>query len=149
MSTATSKITRQEQLKANESMDSLEKLNTTEVKKSVIKIQVEGIDGVVEIPEKAFSLLKSILEKMSEGKTVSLVANESELTTQEAADILNVSRPYLVRLLNEEKLPYIKVGTHRRLVLEDVLAYDKQEKKKRRGLLNKLAEQAQDLNMGY
>lgn len=149
MDTATKKITRQDRLKANESIDTLQKLSKTIDKKSIVKIHIEGIEEVVEIPEKAFSLLRRILEKMSEGKTVSLIANDSELTTQEAADILNVSRPYLVSLLNDEKLPFIKVGTHRRILLKDVLAYDRKVKKKRRSILNKLASQAQELNMGY
>lgn len=149
MDAITIKTTKQDQIEANKSIDSLQKFKKNKLLKSIVKIQVEGIEEVVEIPQKAFSLFKGILEHMSEGKNVSLIANDSELTTQEAADILSVSRPYLVRLLKQNKLPHIKVGTHRRLLLKDVLKHDKETKKKRRTALNELSQQAQELNLGY
>jgi excisionase family DNA binding protein len=103
----------------------------------------------ITLPPQALLLLIGILEQMGQGNAVSLIPIHTELTTQEAADVLNVSRPYLINLLNEEKIPFRKVGTKRRVLAEDVLRYKTIIDKKRLKTLETLMKQAQELDMGY
>jgi excisionase family DNA binding protein len=103
----------------------------------------------LDLPAGAVKLLMAILEDMAAGRSVTLVPQNAELTTQEAADFLNVSRPFLVQLLEQKKLPFRLVGTHRRVRFEDVLRYKKDIDSKRREVLDELAAHAQELDMGY
>lgn len=106
-------------------------------------------DKRIALPPQALRLLIGILEEMSQGNAVSLIPIHSELTTQEAADLLNVSRPYLITLLKEGKIPFRKVGTKRRILARDILRYKVSIDKKRFKALEALTKQAQELNMGY
>jgi len=112
-----------------------------------IRIQESGAD--ILIPRQALKMLGVILSSMAQGKTISLIPADSPLTTQQAADLLNVSRPHLVKLLEQGALPFKKVGTHRRILREDLLAYEAQQTKQREHQLQLLAEQAQSLHLGY
>jgi excisionase family DNA binding protein len=101
------------------------------------------------LPGSALNLLLDILTEMSKGNAITVMPIHAELSTQEAAGILNVSRPHLVGLLEQEKIPFRKVGTHRRVLAKDVFDYKKLIDEERLNALNELATQAQELDMGY
>ena len=103
----------------------------------------------IEIPQQVFQMLVEICSQVSDGKSVSLISNQSELTTQEAADFLNVSRPFLIKLLEQNAIPFRKVGKHRRVEMTDLLQYKKSIVENREKALEDLTTQAQELRMGY
>jgi len=106
-------------------------------------------DETLELPAGAVALLVDILEAMAAGRGISLIAEHAELTTVEAAEVLHVSRPYLIKLLTEGALPHRKVGKHRRIRMEDVMAYKSRIDGEREAVLDELAAQAQETDMGY
>lgn len=93
-----------------------------------IEIEIEETNHKIVIPLRALKLLSDILKAMSEGKPISIVPIATEVTTQKAAELLGCSRPHLVKLLEEGQIEFTKVGKHRRLKLEDVVAYKKDMK---------------------
>jgi excisionase family DNA binding protein len=103
----------------------------------------------LELPAGAVTLLMDILEAMAAGRGVSIIPENAELTTVQAAAILNVSRPYLIKLLTEGSLPHRKVGKHRRILMEDVMNYKNRIDHEREVVLDQLAAEAQENNMGY
>jgi len=103
----------------------------------------------LELPAGAVALLMDILEAMAAGRGVAIIPENAELTTVQAAAILNVSRPYLIKLLAEGKLPHRKVGKHRRILMEDVMTYKHRIDKDREAVLDQLVADAQENDMGY
>jgi excisionase family DNA binding protein len=114
-----------------------------------MRVRDAGREETIELPPGAVKLLMAILEDMASGRAVRIVPQNAELTTQQAADFLNVSRPFLVALLKQKKLPFRLVGTHRRIRFEDVLRCKENTDSDRRKVLDTLAAEAQDLKMGY
>jgi len=110
-------------------------------------IKLDGADLV--LPRQALLMLRDLLTEMAQGNAVTILPTHAEVTTQEAANMLNVSRPHLVKLLKEGALPFSRVGTHRRIRLQDLLAYKRQQEEASEAALQELADQAQDLDMGY
>lgn len=114
-----------------------------------MRVRDAGQEETIELPAGAVKLLVEILEDMAAGRAVTIVPQNAELTTQQAADFLNVSRPFLIQLLEEKKIPFRMVGTHRRVRFEDVLRYKERIDAERRKVLDELAAEAQELGMGY
>lgn len=103
----------------------------------------------VPIPASAFHALRLIVDGMSRGLSIHLVPHGRELTTKQAAELLHVSRPFLVRNLLGKEIPFEKVGTHRRVRLADVLAYRERRAGDRRRLLDEMTKAAQEVEGGY
>src|SRR5262245_36069756 len=104
-----------------------------------IQVRDAGQEATLELPAAAVKLLVGILEDMASGRAAMIMPHTSELTTQQAAGFLNVSRPFLIQLLKEKKIPLRMVGTHRRIRLEDVLRYKEAIDAERRKVLDELA----------
>jgi excisionase family DNA binding protein len=103
----------------------------------------------VVVPEPAVRLLAHVLRELSEGNAVTVVPFQAELTTQQAADLLNVSRPYVVKLLEEGRIPYRTVGPRRRIRLADLMAFKREDDAYRRSVADELTRDAVELGLGY
>ena len=109
-----------------------------------------GPDGErIELPDSALEALRVIIETMAQGRSIMLVPHDQELTSQEAADILHVSRPHLIKLLDLGELPFHLVGTHRRIKIEDVLTYRDRRDAERDAALRELTRLSEELPGGY
>lgn len=106
-------------------------------------------DSDLVLPRQAVALLRDLLAEMAQGNAVTIVPTHAELTTQQAANLLNVSRPHVVKLLEDGVIPYTRVGTHRRIRFQDLVAYKKQRDQSSREALDALTREAQELDMGY
>jgi excisionase family DNA binding protein len=114
------------------------------------KITVESENGKEEsllIPSVAYELLIDILSQISQGNAVTLVPVQAELSTQQAANLLNVSRPYLIKLLESKKIPYRKIGKHRRILAKDLYQYKADIDAKRSQSLDQLTALTEELDL--
>lgn len=106
-------------------------------------------DEPLELPAGAVTLLLDILGAMASGQGVTLIPEDAELTSVQAADILHVSRPFLIKLLEAGQIPYRRVGKHRRIRMEDVMNYKQAIDQEREAVLERLVADAQEQDMGY
>lgn len=117
-------------------------------KKASIRLTADGSSTVV-VPREAFEFFVAALERLAAGQAVTLIPMTKELTTQQAADFLNVSRPFLIQLLEKGEIPFRKVGTHRRIKFGDVLRYRQEDDCKRADVAKELTRDAENLGLDY
>lgn len=103
----------------------------------------------IKVPSVAFRFFVDVLAELANGNAVTVAPVHAELTSQQAADLLNVSRPYLIKLLDDEKIPYRRVGNRRKILLTDLLAYQRQDEAFRREIANKLTHEAEHIGLKY
>ena len=121
-------------------------------KRSSVRIQLlaDGEEAeTVAVPASALRLFLHLLTEMSQGNAVTVIPTHAEMTTQQAADLLNVSRPYLVKLVDKGKIPCRTVGKYRRVRFDDLMAYKRKDDEARAKILDQLTADAQELGMGY
>lgn len=121
-------------------------------RKSSIRIKVLDDNDEAEavaVPASALRLFLHLLTEMSQGHAVTLIPTQAELTTQQAADLLNVSRPFVVKLLDDRKIPSRTVGKYRRVRFDDLMAYKRRDDEARAKVLDQLSADAQELGLGY
>jgi len=111
------------------------------------EIEIEETKDKIKIPLSALELLADILKAMSKGTPISLVPLATELTTQAAAEFLSCSRPHLVKLLEEKKIPFTKIGKHRRIRFDDIVEYKKKMREERRKLIIEMMQEDEDLGL--
>jgi excisionase family DNA binding protein len=125
--------------------------NANAVNIAIVEGGVEKLDNspLLRLPPKVLRLIADLLGLLAKGKAVSVVPKDLDVTTQEAAMFLNVSRPYLIRLLEEGKIRFHKVGSHRRIHFDDIVHYKEERTRKSNDALQALADQAQEIGMDY
>lgn len=118
--------------------------------RAALRLQITDAGGEVttlEVPPAAVALIRALMREIADGKAVTVVADDAEITTQQAADLLHVSRPFVVGLVDKGLLPARQVGKQRRLMLRDVLAYKRDNEAKRREALRELTALDQELGL--
>ena len=146
--------TQQDTRQAKQSLNRLKEILANGASQSAnqelaLQVNHSGETQEIPIPARVVPMLMELLEQIAAGKAVTLVPYRAELTTQEAAQLLGVSRPYLIGLLDAGKIPCRMVGKHRRIKADDLFRYKEREAEARAKVLDELAAQAQELDMGY
>ncbi|MFD0367736.1 excisionase family DNA-binding protein [Streptomyces sp. NPDC127114] len=140
-------------IKAQDAERALRRLNSylehTEGASDDIRVHLEaGAQGeALVLPRPVAEMFAALLAALASGKGVRVMPVDAELTTQQAADVLDVSRPYLIGLLDDEKIPYRRVGRHRRIRFEDLMRYKREDDQRRHDAANRLAQLGQELGL--
>lgn len=134
---------------SRQAQESMRRLAPYTGRELTVEITRRGRREAITLPASAVQLLVELLTQMAAGSAVTLLPVQAQLTTQQAADLLGVSRPFIVKQIKQGQLPSRKIGAHRRILLSDLLAYKARIDRQRLKALGELAAQAQDLNMGY
>jgi excisionase family DNA binding protein len=129
--------TKEEQLAARESYETLAS-SIQQLRTEMPEIEIEETEEKIRIPINALRFLAAILKEISRGNPISIVPIATEITTQAAAELLGCSRPHIVKLLEEGKIPYTLVGKHRRIKYEDLVTFKKEMKVKQRNKIQEL-----------
>jgi excisionase family DNA binding protein len=138
--------TEEEALIAREAVNKLKPLADakTDIK---LRIAEKGADVVVPLPARAVDTIIGFLMAMAERKPFSVIPHSAELTTKQAADFLNVSRPYLVGLLDRGEIPHRVVGTHRRVLVSDLIGYQRESDENRRKAIAAMVAESRKLGI--
>jgi excisionase family DNA binding protein len=135
---------------ARTAVEQLRDLHLVEGRTTVpLRAMEDSAEAVVELPRAAFDLLLDMLSQLASGHAVTIVPVHAELTTQQAADLLNVSRPFLISLLEQGKIAFRRVGNHRRIRFDDLIQYRRTQQQESKAAMADLAAEAQRLNLGY
>ncbi|HUB25338.1 MAG TPA: excisionase family DNA-binding protein [Tepidisphaeraceae bacterium] len=136
---------------ASESSRRLSKISHRRSNKNLqFRVRAQGgAEEVISVPSAAFKLFADLLRYMAKGNGVALVPLDSEVTTQQAANLLNVSRPFLIDQLEKRLIPFRKVGTHRRVLIRDLMTYKRRMDRNRLKALDELSSLDQKLGLGY
>lgn len=127
-----------------------QKLTPSRARDSItIEVRDRKRQAEAEVPMEVFRMFLEVLDALARGRAVSIVPGDKELTTQQAADLLNVSRPYLVQLLEQRKIPFRRVGTRRRVRFQDLLRYKKIDDADRKRTADLLSKEAEELGLEY
>jgi excisionase family DNA binding protein len=126
-----------------------EYLSHTEGSDEDIRVHLEtgARDEALILPRPVAEMFAAVLSALASGKGVRVMPLDAELTTQQAADALNVSRPYLIGLLDEGRIPYRRVGRHRRVRFEDLMSYKREDDRRRHDAASALAQLGQELGL--
>jgi excisionase family DNA binding protein len=115
-----------------------------------VTVEADGADGEsITVPASALRLFAALLTEMGKGNAVTLIPTHAELTTQQAADVLKVSRPFVVEQIEKGLIKHRMVGTHRRILFSDLMEYKRSMDVQASKAMDELAVQAQELEMGY
>jgi excisionase family DNA binding protein len=112
-----------------------------------VHLEVGAQDDALILPRPVAEMFAAVLAALASGKGVQVVPVDAEFTTQQAADMLNVSRPYLIGLLDDGEIPYRRVGRHRRIRFEDLMRYRREDDQRRHDAANSLAQLGQELGL--
>lgn len=125
-------------------------INPTPEDMAAVKVALDKarID-LAELPEDAAAMVRRLLETYAAGQRPRVIPDDAEVSTFQAADILNVSRPYVIKLLDEAAMPFRMVGSHRRIRLADVLTFKEKKDSASEAAMDELVAQAQELKLGY
>jgi excisionase family DNA binding protein len=110
-------------------------------------VEASGQEHEAIIPSAAYRLLVDVLNQMAQGNSVSLVPIQAELTTQEAADLLNVSRPFLIKQIDQGEIPHHKVGKHRRINFNDLMVYKERVDREASDALDEIVAISEELGL--
>lgn len=114
-----------------------------------IILESGGGNPAIEVSPAALKLIGQLLGAISEGRPIILMPEKQELTTVEAANFLNLSRPFVIKEIEAGRLPHRLVGRHRRIAFDDLLAYERDMRERQRAALERMAENASDLRLDY
>jgi excisionase family DNA binding protein len=153
--TALREIELPDQMEATQAADAVVQLTaflrshpTPTTRVQLVSDTPDGTTTIV-VPSVAFAFFVDVLTELANGNAVTVAPVSAELTTQQAADLLNVSRPFLLKLLDERTIPYRRVGNRRKLLLTDVLTYRSKNEALRREIADELTREAQALGLDY